>query len=143
MENNNLILLNGRSNNDYPSQFMYISTVRASVIDLVWCNQMCVEKAVNFSVQNVPMRSDHLSAVLTVEIELNILRSEHKITKLKWDDNCLTEFRSVIGTQLSARLMPDGVDEMSDVLIQLIHETAKQLGMQKTFGLTGEREGKP
>lgn len=143
MEENDLILLNGRSKNDSPAQFTYVSNLGTSVIDLVWCNFSCIEKINNFRVTSIPTRSDHLPVMLTLKLISGTPKISNKILKLVWHENSLSEYRSLINLQLLNGDFPTDIDESYELLKQSIYSTANQLGMERSFDVSRVRRGKP
>lgn len=143
MEQNDLILLNGRSKNDCPAQFTFMNSLGTSVIDLVWCNQNCIEKIVNFKVNDVPTRSDHLPLVIALKTGLNISKNNNKVSKLVWKDDCFLDYQALFNEQLLKRSTSIDIDENYEILIESIYATANQLEMVRTFDASKVGIGKP
>ena len=50
MESFGLILINGRTNSDYPGKYTHISKLGNSVIDHIWCNLETSDILLDFKV---------------------------------------------------------------------------------------------
>lgn len=94
------------------------------VIDLIWCNYNCIEKIKNFKVANIPTRSDHLAVVISLKIRSDIPKTNNKISKLMWNDECFSEYNSLLDIQLLNREMPIEIDEKYEFLVESIYNTS-------------------
>lgn len=146
MEDNDFILLNGKVKNDCPAQYTYVSGLGASVIDLIWCNENSIENIVNFRVSDIPTRSDHLPLLLTLKVGLDIPKTNNSISKLVWREDCLSEYHSLTKEKFLSslnNLMINEVNEIYEFLIHLIHTTAMEMEMVRTYNPSEVRRGKP
>lgn len=69
MENNGLVVLNGRTSGDNPAQFTFVSVLGKSTIDLVWSNFTGLERILDLVVHNIVTSSDHFPVSIKVLVE--------------------------------------------------------------------------
>lgn len=91
-DNNNLILLNGRSPGDYNGEFTFISTQGRSVIDIALISTDAIFDISSFQVMNIPL-SSHLPCQIVLKYQAN-MPDMHTLTRLKWNECRENEFFS-------------------------------------------------
>lgn len=89
MEDNNFMLLNGRTVSDSPAQFTNVTPHGNSIIDLVWCNYDNVHQIYDLKVESVVSHSYHfpVKVMLTFPIIKNSIIHEKPPVNVtyKWD----------------------------------------------------------
>ena len=74
LETFNLILLNGRSLNDKPANYTYLSSLGKSVIDLVWASFDCFHLIQDLKILHITTRSDHFPVCIELALPpINLL----------------------------------------------------------------------
>lgn len=88
MEDNGLILLNGRVFDDYVGLFTHISDLGNSVIDLAWVNLDLIRKIDSFSIKNIVSMSDHFPIEVNFDFKPQSRVSySRSIKSLRWFPN--------------------------------------------------------
>ena len=67
MEDMGFNVMNGRTNSDSPAQFTYIGGRGCSVIDLIWVNNIALNKIEDLRVYASPVHSDHFPVILSLK----------------------------------------------------------------------------
>lgn len=127
MEENEFIVLNGRTPGDYEGQFTYILKKKKSTNDLVWVNLSAVSEIKNFEICQLVTKSDHFPIFITLRKKEKSIQS---INKVRWKSDLSNEFSEAMNSLLcEAMTNLHNVDLLADELISSITLKAKSIGM--------------
>ncbi len=122
-EDNNLILLNGRTNDDIPAQFTFAGHNGQSTIDLAFIRSNYVHKCL--SLKTLPLEySTHFPIQLKINIHDKIKCTE--TTKLVWKNDKLDEYQTKI-----CELLKLQSTYSYDGFCEIIYTAASACGMLK------------
>jgi hypothetical protein len=128
------LVLNGRTKGDTPAKYTYVGENGRSIVDLAWANEIAQTTTTNFQVLHTGCISDHFPIMLQMNVpqkpkQQNNHQKLQKLTKLKWDSSKSQQYQSAIMRALSSSETELSLREA----LKLIKDTAKLLGMEKTF----------
>lgn len=127
MEENGLIVLNGRSQGDYLGQFTNFLNNKKSTNDLIWVNLLAVLEIKNFEVKQSVTGSDHFPISIILEKKEKIIK---RVNKIRWKNDLSSEFFEAMSSlPCDAPTNLHDVDHLADELISTITEQAKSIGM--------------
>lgn len=137
MENHNFVLLNGRTDGDYPGNFTYLSSAGASVVDLVWvCYPEC-HLISNLVINHDVTLSDHFPVSVSVLLPSNLNSVDDiafsRSKRLNWCDEKAADYQLSLenSPSVSVNFPTASVDLIYDNLLCTIRNCDFELGMFK------------
>ena len=126
MENNGMILLNGRALSDNPAQFTHISPLGSSVIDLAWINIANITEIYDLEVLEIITHSDHFPVKVTLNTTIKMSKSKSGI---KWKKDLHEWYSDEMFNSYKIKVTDQNVNKLAKNLEQAICETAERIGM--------------
>lgn len=132
LEENGLILINCRTNTDYPAQYTFCGKGN-STIDLAWTNCEGIYLIEDFVVQDVVNGSDHFPIVLTLKVEGPNSSENHQHNTIKWKNEKKYDYRLAMKwSNLVQTNATDTVTDLQNRLREATKNTALKLKMIKS-----------
>lgn len=134
MESNGFVLLNGRSNSDFPGCFSFIGPQGESVVDHVWCSIDGLLLFRDFEVMKLVTFSDHLP--IKVDLHISSLQQGIPVGELLpltlfFDEFKSEMFTSAMTCRSEVRYFDYNVSELNSIFTSVTRVVAKALGMIK------------
>lgn len=142
LESCELTLLNGRCISDNPAKFTHVSSLGASVIDLVWCSWDALCLVCDLRVSQITTSSDHFSIILSI----SGLRREivpNTISKLKFHNEKALLFSAIMSERKEVATVDLSVEEMRETFTSVIENVARSVGMVYQFNPNKRSSIKP
>ena len=130
MEEHGLILLNGRTESDYPANFTFLNKTGKSVIDLVWCNVQLLEFVKDLNVFQMVIASDHFPVVVSLmhQFVTNNNTSSKEIM-LKWKNDHTNLYYLEMSFSKNIANLSSDINNLANNLTFTINNTSYKLGL--------------
>lgn len=136
MEENAMIVINGRAEGDYPASYTFSSKVGNSVVDLVWVNIAGIECIKNLSVSGEASLSDHFAVSVQTTFQqykpvAKETRKKPTMKKVKWNQARGSEFSETAGRSVRNEIDFQNVtvDNLYSNFCEALLESADATGM--------------
>lgn len=134
-DNNNLILLNGRSPGDNNGEFTFVAAQGRSVIDIALISTDVINDISSFKVLNIPL-SSHLPCQIILKFSAD-LPITYSLTRLKWKENRENEFFNQF-----INIQDHSEDMQYETFISTVYKAAEKAGMLCKI-VIGKQNSKP
>lgn len=146
-ENNDFILLNGRTRSDSPAKYTYkvqgtTYKVGTSVIDLIWYSVGALPLVTGLKVNHIATSSDHFPVSLYLEGSIKNKKS-NTVFKFRFDVEKVLIFYNNMSMREEVAWLDNDVDELNSIIITSIREVAVDVGMFVSHNINGNLKRKP
>lgn len=135
MENNDMILLNGRTRSDYSGVWTFIGPNGQSVIDLVWVDTESLNIISDLEIRNLYEKSRHNMCSLTLTKTFQVHDKGNRVyqkfhtnttTVIKWNEEKNVTYQIALSNSLRIYFNSSSTEQLYDNLIQAIYEATDQ-----------------
>ena len=128
MESLGFFVINGRTADDTPAKFTYMSNRGSSVIDLFWSNRNGLDLVGNFKVVDLVSRSDHFPIMMEMNLLSDNILNKNEL-KLKWKRHQADVYCEMMQWMNSIKNLSGDINCLDDNFNSSIVSVARKLNM--------------